>query len=295
MREKIVLNPKYLFSDNTKEICLFNSHNASGFLFKGIEAELFRKIQTKISVDGILDFEDHSLEVEFLSVLKEKEILIEETTYSEEIENLNRITDKRVCVLSNNIEIAHEFKEQLELLGVGKIQIFNKYTNFHNCLMGIKGNGEPIFDIVIYIDEKFNIPEIRKINNITVENNISFLPLQIYDDFFEIGPLVLPNQTACYECYWTRLQIPFEIKKNVHFNNLSKKINRLDSPSGIINKNIALNFLNHECLAFLDNSFGVPKTIGNKLLFNMVNEKFLISSVLEVPDCIVCNTLKWEC
>lgn len=49
-------------------ICLFNLHNASRFLFKVIEVELFRKIQ---SVDGILDYENYSLEVEFLKVLRE--------------------------------------------------------------------------------------------------------------------------------------------------------------------------------------------------------------------------------
>lgn len=197
--------------------------------------------------------------------------------------------EKNVLILSDEGNLFPEVKGKLEKVGIENISCFNCNFDLNNYLVECNSNNKKI-NIVIYIDEKFNIKDIRKINEICINNNIAFLPLEIYDDFFEMGPLVLPHETACFECYWSRLQIPKEIKENFYFNNFSSKLNREISPLRIINREVALNFLSYECLSFLDNSFGIAKTIGNKLLFNPFKGKIIMSSVVEVPNCIVCNT-----
>lgn len=75
MNNSLVLNPQYLYSDNNKEICLFNSQSGSGTLLRGIEAELFRKIYTKLNLIKDITLEYSDMEGNFIKVLKRKEYI----------------------------------------------------------------------------------------------------------------------------------------------------------------------------------------------------------------------------
>lgn len=59
-------------------------------------------------------------------------------------------------------------------------------------------------DLLIYCPDRFDAARCAQINALCLEQSIPWLPLRRRRLAIEIGPLVLPGETACYRCYELR-------------------------------------------------------------------------------------------
>ncbi|WHZ23394.1 MAG: hypothetical protein OJF47_002506 [Nitrospira sp.] len=65
--------------------------------------------------------------------------------------------------------------------------------------------GSTKFDCLVATSDFGGSEEMRQWNRLCIERNQPFLPVVLKDLVGYIGPLVIPGETACYECLTTRL------------------------------------------------------------------------------------------
>ncbi|WP_400247674.1 hypothetical protein AB3U99_11365 [Niallia sp. JL1B1071] len=169
---------------------------------------------------------------QIINFLKEKNIIngnfLQNETKGDNLENLllitkkgsditkdiNRIRKSKVGVIGQH-SLVSEQKNQLEsifeIIDVDEL---------------ISLNSEKI-DLLIVLNQYESFNQLKFVNEIAQENRIKYLRVNLNKEILEIGPLFIPKQTACYNCFLNRtisnLNYP-EI-----YLNFIKKINNLDS------------------------------------------------------------------
>ena len=130
----------------------------------------------------------------------------------------------------------------------------------------------------------------REWNQFCVDNQLSFLPVYLKDEVGFIGPLVIPGETSCFECFLAR-----------------DKSNRIaQSHAQVINEH---SFSGQHVTGFhpsmasilgdiaaieLNKFFGgrIPGwKVGMVLEVNLLNSQMIPRKVLKVPRCPVCSPL----
>jgi len=299
---KYVINEKIGIIYNENEVCFFSANDGKGSVLRGIGVELFRLIHKNINKTyfyqkQIYDL-DSSLDKDtwdsFFEILINKKIIIRENELEENKVKTNKIT----IGLLGGSSILEKALKSLQLLDFCDfiVEKDNELSNnpSSNINLRIVEKFLPSIvkecDLVVLLDDSSNIDLIRKWNSVTSNIGVPFLNVRIYNDSFEIGPLVLPGQCACFECYWKRIQsgdtkgeIPdwfFERKNTTNYlpYTFEKKLTL----------NVAIQYLTLECRKFSQGN-SVPLSIGHVISQDLSKGKMRIIPLLEVPGCKVCK------
>lgn len=230
----------------------------------------------------------------FLDSLIEKKILIDEKEIfskhnTTEISNVTLSLFGKPIIIIQMIELLQKVGFQHFIVERDDTLDFSNFNELTiETVSSVKDISKSSSNIVIFIDSSADIRKARYLNEISISNGIPFLSLRIYASSFELGPLALPGQSACFECYWQRLQSNSDNTTEWYLDHLSENINLPKSAEVILNQNIALQYLTMECLRFSLQE-KVPISLGHIISHDFDKGRLRSSSILEVPGCEICN------
>lgn len=148
----------------------------------------------------------------------------------------------------------------------------------------------PSFDCLIATSDFGFTPTLSEWNKFCVEHNRDFLPLVLHNLVGHIGPLVIPGETACFECLRAR--------QNAHMR--TPDIERA-AERGAFEGQIIVGFhpsmatVISEIAAFeLTRVYGgaIPKPqVGTLIEVNLLDTYVKARRVLKVPRCPICSPL----
>lgn len=278
--------------DNGDQISILWKLKGTGTLLRGYSAFLFKIIWGKFQSNSFdlnnLILIDSSINEEeweaFINVLLKKNVL-EEYRHRNEME-IHIHKRKKIYLYgyeSLSTEIINKVKKYLKLENESIFQntIF-KYKQ-------INWSDEEIPDLYIYLDSGLNIEQIRKQNKIASQKNVPFLSFRLFGAKLELGPLSIPGDTPCFECYWIRLQSK-ENQVNIpdwlfqSFNSDEKELEKSIYENSLMV--IGTELLSLEVYKVLTS---VPTTIGKILVFDVEKLNLQYGSLIEVSSCHVCK------
>ncbi len=148
----------------------------------------------------------------------------------------------------------------------------------------------PSTDILVAVSESGDTDILRDLNRHCIERNVGFLPVVLQDLIGFVGPLIIPGETACYECFVAR-----------QAGNLSPRSDHRGS-SPTISTRPVVGF--HPCMAtilgdlaafeltkFLGGFLPEPR-VGALIEFKLLTMELLVRKPLKVPRCAVCSPLR---
>lgn len=133
----------------------------------------------------------------------------------------------------------------------------------------------------------------EKVNKLCLKYDKSWLSARPGEFEMEIGPLVIPKQTPCFECYTSRLNGAMTFVKENNMFELYKE----EFGSNILTTTIepvyslVASIISLETLKYLTNIL-YPITVSRLLTFNIVTMESNLSTVLKIPRCKSCGTLR---
>ena len=127
-------------------------------------------------------------------------------------------------------------------------------------------------------------------NHLCVKNKLFFFPILLQDQIGYVGPLVVPDQTACYECFLSRQHSHKPISKS------TSKVGELAfEGQGVIGFHPAMASALADIAAFeLTKFFSgiVPGwNVGTVLEMNLLASRMTSRKILKIPRCSVCSPL----
>lgn len=133
--------------------------------------------------------------------------------------------------------------------------------------------------VLVYFPDHFAAQSARLLNAACVEHDVPFLPCRVGLYSTELGPLVIPAETACYQCCETRRRAMGSGTDEV----LQRTEPRLAFPIGV-------ELLALEVIKFLT---GVTEPLlrGHLWTLHLVSGAHELHPVLKVPRCPVCSGL----
>lgn len=299
MKNTFVLNPKFHIYDNGQEICFYNSEETKGTVLRGIGVEFFRSINEKSKpldldlphVDETIDGEIWS---EFLGSLIEKKIIIDKNDIlNKNKKNAGNFTISVIGthkMINQLLDLLRKVGFENFIIESGEKLEFSRHTEMNiKTVESLKDMSKENTNIIIFADERADIKKTRHLNEMSTSKGIPFISLRMYSNSFELGPLVLPGQSACFECYWQRLQSTSDYTTDWHLDYISGDINSSQSPEFFLNQNIALQYLTMECLRFSLQE-KIPISLGHVLSHDFSNGILRRSSILEIPGCEICKS-----
>jgi bacteriocin biosynthesis cyclodehydratase domain-containing protein len=134
-------------------------------------------------------------------------------------------------------------------------------------------------DVVVFCSESFDTPSATSINAICLETGTPFLALQKRTLAVEIGPLVIPQETACYNCYLLRRRGAIGVD--------SADLSLDERVKGRLPWPIGAEWLSLEILRIISGL--EPATKSRLWRFNLLNGESHSSPVLKLPRCQECG------
>jgi len=129
-------------------------------------------------------------------------------------------------------------------------------------------------------------------NQASVGNKIPVLYTSIASHVCLIGPLVIPGKTACYMCYKMRVIATQEDIEGAVLYEEQLSDNKVPSSHNCVSlpgtASLVASMVSMEALKFLL-SLGYPSTQGKVFEFNMLNFESKLHTLLQKPDCIICQ------
>jgi len=122
-------------------------------------------------------------------------------------------------------------------------------------------------DLLILCDDGYDPAHYSAINRLCLERRVTWTSCRNFGFKFEVGPLIVPHETACYECV--------ELRKagNLHsyedFRLTQSLLNEQNLSLGSLNITLGYEMLALEVIKVLNN-FSRPVTYGNIFSFNVV-------------------------
>jgi thiazole/oxazole-forming peptide maturase SagC family component len=129
------------------------------------------------------------------------------------------------------------------------------------------------------------------VNEACLEKSIPWMRGSLDEQIGVIGPLIIPYQTACYECYKLRRESNLALHtEEIAFENYLKRNpdNKVEYGTVIPFVKIVANFIALEVLKFLS-QFDFPVTCGSILQINLYGLEYTISKILKLPRCPACG------
>jgi bacteriocin biosynthesis cyclodehydratase domain-containing protein len=212
--------------------------------------------------------------------LKKSRLLIVHSKFA----GINLVRSLATLGFGNILSVTDSEVEEIDILKLGEeIDRTNNFVQFNH-----KSNCEDIEtvirqehpDMIIYCPDTFNEEFCLRLNAISLSENISLLPYKQMGFSVELGPLVIPRDTACYMCYHLRRradQMPWETTELT-----SRQIEpKLAIPIG-------LDFLSVELIRFITGT-GEPVTKGKMQQLNFLDHSSTLHPVYKLPRCPACG------
>lgn len=129
---------------------------------------------------------------------------------------------------------------------------------------------------------------LREWNNFAVSQDLTLLPVVLGDLIGRVGPLVVPGETACLECFLAR--------ENSHLPDvdLKRRVDDAAFEGQAVNgfhpsmASILADIATLELSRFLGH-FDAPRAVGTVLEVNLLDGQMKSRKVLRVPRCRVCS------
>lgn len=160
-------------------------------------------------------------------------------------------------------------------------------AEFDNWLEGMEGDR---LHCVIATSDFGGLHLFRRFNELCVERKINFLPVMLNDLVGHVGPLVVPGETACFECLLARQNSNldmFEMRQAV-----DEKAHAGQSVNGYLPSmaSIVADVAVVEVIKFYG---GLPQMrAGHLIEVNMLAGRMESARVLKAPRCPACSTLR---
>jgi thiazole/oxazole-forming peptide maturase SagC family component len=130
---------------------------------------------------------------------------------------------------------------------------------------------------------------LRELNRFCIEHKRSYLPVTLYNGMGRVGPLVVPYETACYECFYARANshlVDQEMRQAIDDAAFAGQPFTGFHPSMA---SILGDFAAMELTKFYSGSF--PPNTGVMVEVNLIATQVTKRKVLKVPRCVVCSSL----
>ena len=149
------------------------------------------------------------------------------------------------------------------------------------------------FDCLLVTSDFGGQRNLREWNKICIRQNRKFFPITLENMIGYIGPFVIPNETACYECLFSRF--------NSHRSEDDRKLRATETEAMAFNGQIAVGFFPSmasilgdmaalELTKFYSKALPAPE--GNNLIeVDMMANQLLTRKVLKIPRCPVCSNM----
>lgn len=146
-------------------------------------------------------------------------------------------------------------------------------------------------DCIIATSDFGGYNELAIWNKYCVEEGIHFFPVLLDNMIGYAGPIVIPGETACFECFVKRLQ------SNMTGHELHKKISAVALQGQIVNgfhpslAYVLGDIAVIELLKFYGKAF-LKRKSGEVVEVNLINTEVKSRKVLKLPRCKVCGSFK---
>lgn len=148
-----------------------------------------------------------------------------------------------------------------------KIEKISDIEKIHNAISKEKYS----FAIVI----SNNAKAYEKLNEIFLEHSLPWISCRVMPNHAEIGPLIIPRKTACFNCYIKRLLS--------HGQKIFRNYKKVEKWKVIA----SFAFLYADILRFLQKK--VPGFLGKIGIMDFENFKFETHKIYKLPWCDVCG------
>ncbi len=145
--------------------------------------------------------------------------------------------------------------------------------------------GETPIDLLVYCPDTFDEALADHWNNLSLKQDIPFLPYRQRGLDIELGPLVIPRQTACYRCFQLRRAAAAAVSAPAA---APQRDGDGGSPPQGWAFPIGIDWLALEVIKFLT-AIAEPVTYTRLWQFNLLQGMASVHPVLKLPRCPVCG------
>lgn len=275
-----------IYINDSNEVFSLREINNKDYIIKLIK-ELEKGIDVE-KLNEIIDKDKSGETKEFVEFLKVNRFVskIENSNVEPSEVNFRSVIDKELMVIE---------REKIKNFSIGIIdvnqnsfnkRIYEKLLNNEFNVEIIEYNEKKELNIVI----KQNLEDEKVLKDVN-EYNCKKGQACLYIDvsmhrYFVFGPLVIPNKTACYDCYMKRKLINDDI--NTRHAILDKEnIIKTNNSFVAFQEEMFIAFIQDEILNYILNIN--PKTINNILYFDLATFDSWQENLLRYPKCKICN------
>lgn len=164
---------------------------------------------------------------------------------------------------------------------------------------GAPGQSEPISfeawsdlnvmpDCLVVVSDFGGLSMMREWNEFCVMHNVPFLPVVMQDMSVFLGPLTVPGQTPCFECYWRRQNSNLDEPELVRATEAGAFL--AQGASGFLPPmaHTAAGLASMELLRFLSQELPVGN-IGRVVEMDLMEPALTRRKLLRLPRCPVCS------
>ena len=146
-------------------------------------------------------------------------------------------------------------------------------------------------DFLIACEESAGFSLFETVNKACIEKGIRWMCVSIEGTTAQLGPTIIPNQTACYSCYVRRIHsnLPDWNDYAAYQKQLASSSQGLDQGFLIPLGSLLAGHAAIECARILS-GFDVPTTLGRFYRMEKMSPVSVGHSVLRLPRCPVCNS-----
>ncbi|WP_077369137.1 hypothetical protein [Anaerosalibacter sp. Marseille-P3206] len=202
------------------------------------------------------------------------------------IAELKEIPFKNINLINFHVDIENIAEENLCTSSNQRLKItYQKYSNILNFIDNLLPS-----NLLITLQSAKNIEFNSFINKYSIRFNIPWLNCVINDTNIEIGPLVVCDKTACYDCYKYLNQEQEEVNFKYCGNNIKSTIKTYQVYRKS-NLYIAFGYILDEILKLFcyENIHSTPITVNNIITMNGLNLSYAIKPILKNPNCKTCG------
>ncbi len=166
---------------------------------------------------------------------------------------------------------------------------FKDFKNIKWYKKEIDENAIKDSDIVLFCSDKPDFKTHHSINELCVKNNKVWISARFDGLTGEVGPLVVPKKTACYNCYDKRIKSNLEnIDERLVF---EKHLEKNEAANyGGLNQfyTVIAEYLSLEVIKYLT-KYETPATLGAVFFLDFDKYENELCKVLKIPRCPICS------
>lgn len=267
-----------LVDDRGSSIALFRPASGSGTVLRGVGVEVFREMR-RLLEEGAGESElceavsvvDRDMALSFLARLESRGLV---AARGAQPVLRDAGSGKGPVVLEGSASLVEAAGSRLAELGCEILDPSGLLDTEKRPTLGV------------LIDDRLEIREHLRLNREFLGSGIPFLSARLYGSRCELGPLALPGLSACYECYWERLQ--GSISTVPEWLADGKESAMSAGPIRESLARIAVELLSLEVERLLSGR-SVPSLLGRAVSFDASTITATSHPVVEAPDCGACR------